>query len=171
MIRYELLCANDHRFESWFRDSAAYDKMADAGAVECPTCGDRSVRKALMAPRLARRKGQDGPARPPREERAAQVSSAADVPVPQQAAQFPAGNSEKVAEFHRRMSDVLRQVQDAVEKHCDYVGDNFAEEARKIHYGETEARGIYGETTPEEAEELKDEGVSFASIPWRRPVS
>lgn len=87
------------------------------------------------------------------------------------AAQFPGGNSQKVAEFHRRMSDILRQVQDAVEKHCDYVGKNFAEEARKIHYGETEARGIYGETTPEEAEELREEGVAFASIPWRRPVS
>lgn len=58
-----------------------------------------------------------------------------------------------------------------MEKHCDYVGKNFAEEARKIHYGETEARGIYGETTPEEAEELREEGVAFASIPWRRPVS
>jgi hypothetical protein len=167
MIRYELLCANNHRFESWFRDSAAYDKMAAAGAVECPTCGDCDVRKALMAPRLARRKGQEEPARPPRQEE----SGAAPAAVSQQAAQFPAGSSEKVAEFHRRMNEVLRQVQDAVEKHCDYVGDNFAEEARKIHYGEAEARGIYGETTPDEAEDLKEEGVSFASIPWRRPVS
>jgi hypothetical protein len=53
-----------------------------------------------------------------------------------------------------------------VEKNCDYVGPSFAEEARKIHYGETEKRNIYGEASSKEAESLKDEGVEFGRIPW-----
>ncbi|NYZ16299.1 DUF1178 family protein [Azospirillum sp. RWY-5-1] len=60
----------------------------------------------------------------------------------------------------------LREVRKAVEDNCDYVGDRFAEEARRIHYGETDARGIYGETTSQEAEELREEGVTFQRIPW-----
>lgn len=60
----------------------------------------------------------------------------------------------------------LREIRKAVEENCDYVGDRFAEEARRIHYGETDPRGIYGETTPKEAEELKEEGVTFQRIPW-----
>ncbi len=64
------------------------------------------------------------------------------------------------------MATALRKLRREVEANCDYVGNRFAEEARKIHYGETEPRNIYGETTPEEASALKEEGVEFASIPW-----
>lgn len=60
----------------------------------------------------------------------------------------------------------LNELRKTVEENCDYVGDRFAEEARRIHYGETDPRGIYGETTPQEAEELRDEGVTFQRIPW-----
>lgn len=70
--------------------------------------------------------------------------------------------------------DALRQLADlraAIERNCDYVGDRFAEEARKIHYGETDPRGIYGETTDEQAAELEEEGISFARIPWVRPTN
>jgi hypothetical protein len=61
----------------------------------------------------------------------------------------------KIAELNKHIADT-----------CDYVGDAFPEEARKIHYGETEHREIYGEASPDEAEELRDEGVAIASIPW-----
>lgn len=65
-----------------------------------------------------------------------------------------------------KMMVMLRQMRKQVEQNADYVGPAFAEEARKIHYGETEVRDIYGESTPEESEELADEGIEFASIPW-----
>jgi hypothetical protein len=61
---------------------------------------------------------------------------------------------------------MLQHIRGEVERNCDYVGPNFAEEARKIHNGESDKRGIYGETTPEQAEALADEGIEIASIPW-----
>lgn len=66
----------------------------------------------------------------------------------------------------KEMATALRKLRREVETNCDYVGDRFAEEARKIHYDETEPRNIYGETTPEEATALKEEGVEFARVPW-----
>lgn len=162
MIRYELLCSHEHRFEAWFRDSAAYDTAAAAGAVECPACGDTSVRKALMAPAIGRKGAR---------------SAAIEAPVPAPApaaptigAQVP-GDGGQAVEAARKLAEALGELQKAVQQNCDYVGDQFAEEARRIHYGETETRGIYGETSREEAEALREEGVTFATIPWRRPVS
>jgi hypothetical protein len=61
---------------------------------------------------------------------------------------------------------ILQRMRAEVEKHCDYVGSDFAEEARKIHRGESERKGIYGEATESEAEALREEGVEVASIPW-----
>jgi hypothetical protein len=64
------------------------------------------------------------------------------------------------------MRAMLQRMRAEVEKSCDYVGPSFAEEARKIHRGEAEQRSIYGETTPEQAETLSDEGIAFSRIPW-----
>jgi hypothetical protein len=149
MILYRLRCSDDHEFEGWFRNADAYDKQRDVGALECPICGSKDVAKALMAPSIA--KGRE-------------------VAVPAPAAQPPAEiqamhpAAKQAAELKRQLR-ALRQV---VEQNCDYVGDRFAEEARKIHYGEVDARGIYGESTPEESERLKDEGIEFGAIPWVR---
>lgn len=149
MIKYQLVCTNEHTFDAWFRDSAAYDRQAGAGEVLCPVCGTAEVSKALMAPRVGRRKGTDDGDRPVR-----------DMP--------PA---EKQAMLAAKVGQALRLLRRHVEENCDYVGDRFAEEARKIHYGEADARGIYGETTSEEAEELREEGVEFYSVPWPRTDS
>jgi hypothetical protein len=67
-----------------------------------------------------------------------------------------------------KLRSVLQQLRSEVEKHCDYVGTDFAEEARRIHYGETQVRGIYGETTSSEAEALADDGIEFGVMPWLR---
>lgn len=166
MIRYELLCSHEHRFEAWFRDSTAYDKAAAAGGVDCPVCGDTSVRKALMAPAI----GRKGASRAPEPEAPVPAAPAAAPGAPAVAARLGA-DAGKAAEAARKLSEALAELQKSVSESCDYVGDRFAEEARRIHYGETEARGIYGETSPDEAEALRDEGVAFATIPWRRPVS
>ncbi|MBB4285793.1 DUF1178 family protein [Roseospira goensis] len=195
MILYSLQCDNGHAFEAWFRDSAAYDEQADAGVVTCPLCGSREVAKAVMAPRLARHHGvretapphgagdpdsaQPAPENapetapetgPPAGERPGPTAGAVrGRPAPAGAglsgASAVAGPSAAAAE---RVVAALEALRGEIERTCDDVGDRFAEEARRIHYGETEARGIYGQTTPGEAEALRDEGVDFATIPWRR---
>lgn len=73
------------------------------------------------------------------------------------------GNTAKQAAAFR---ETLNKLRTEIEKNCDYVGPNFAEEARKIHYKEAEERGIYGEATDQEADALKDEGIEFGRIPW-----
>ncbi len=165
MILYQLVCDHDHTFEAWFRDSASYDEQVAMGEVTCPHCGTPDVRKALMAPRLGRRKGQGAPAAPPAQETAA--------PAPAKATAPPTGGDDTVKtvagrnlDFAANIREALHDLRRQVESHCDYVGDRFAEEARKIHYGESESRPIYGETTKEEAQDLKDEGVDVVSVPW-----
>ncbi|MFN4087471.1 MAG: DUF1178 family protein [Alphaproteobacteria bacterium] len=141
MILYKLCCKKDHDFEAWFRDSAAAEEQIGSARVVCPVCGTVDVRKALMAPRVA--KGQEVLPPSPR-----QVT-----------------NDPQIAE-RRQVIEALRELRRHVEANCDYVGDRFAEEARKIHYGETEHRDIYGETSQDEARRLKEEGVEIYGIPW-----
>ncbi|MDR3533223.1 MAG: DUF1178 family protein [Rhodopila sp.] len=151
MIHYQLRCAKDHGFDGWFKDSASFEKQAKRGLIECPECGGTDVERALMAPALAKR-------------------DAAPMPVaaPAPPAGPPAASTEKVAagRLPAQMLAALQRMRAEVEKNCDYVGSEFADEARKIHRGEVEARGIYGETTDEQAESLADEGISVAKIPW-----
>ncbi len=152
MIHYQLRCSADHHFDGWFRDSAAFDAQAERGLVSCPACGDTVVNRALMAPRI--KKGAA----------VVDASGAPDV-VPAPAAPEKAG---VVVPDHVRA--MLQKLRAEVERNCDYVGPGFAEEARRIHRGESGpregARGIYGESTPEQAEALADEGIEVARIPW-----
>lgn len=156
MILFELRCSQGHAFEAWFRDSATYDEQAEAGAISCAICGDGKVGKALMAPALGRRS-------PPREDdrgSRGEPDDGATAAGPPAAA--PKSDPERAAAAMR----ALRQVQDHIEKTFDHVGPRFAEEARKIHYGETDKRSIYGEATSAEAKELRDEGIEVGQIPW-----
>ncbi|MGF1631665.1 MAG: DUF1178 family protein [Kiloniellaceae bacterium] len=148
MIVFDLKCRKDHVFEAWFPDSASFAAQVDGGKVLCPVCGSRKVTKALMAPNVAKTKGRAA-ARP------SEGSGSAEAAV-------AVAETEKAGELRRR----LRDLRDHVEQSCDYVGGQFAEEARKIHYGETDARGIYGETSDAEAKALKDEGIEVARVPW-----
>mgnify|MGYP000892551081 CR=1 FL=1 len=150
MIRYSLRCDKPHDFESWFRDSAAYDALAAAGQITCPECGSNKVAKAMMAPRVVAART---PAPAPGETPAASEA-------PQKVAVLPPDPRELVV---RRM---LQEIRRKVEEQCDYVGDRFADEARRIHYGEDEARGIYGEASEEEVVELLDEGIEVGRVPW-----
>jgi hypothetical protein len=145
MILYQLQCEAEHGFEAWFRDSAAYDKQADRGLLACPACGSAKVTKALMAPRI-------GGAR--------QNTMADDAP-------GEAGAKEvQISAKAVALRQQLVEMRAKIEESCDYVGPRFAEEARKIHYGETDPKGIYGETSADEAEALKDEGIEFGAVPW-----
>ncbi len=168
MILYDLRCRRGHVFEAWFRDSAAYDHQAEAGEVACPTCGSKKVAKAPMAPRLARGglsrgSGETGEA-PRAEAQTGEAQTTETGPAETETAKAETAKAEtaKAAEAMCTLRGLRRKVED----NFDYVGPQFAEEARKIHYGESDAHNIYGETSDEEAKELRDEGVAFTRIPW-----
>ena len=140
MIKYDLKCENTHVFEAWFKNSATFDEQADAGDVICAVCGSTTVSKAPMAPSVPRK----GTTKSSEREKAA---------------------SQETDQAAMVMS-ALRQLRKSVEENCDYVGTQFAEEARRIHFGEVEKHGIYGEATAEESRELSEEGVEINEIPW-----
>jgi hypothetical protein len=140
MILFDLKCGKGHVFEAWFRDGDSADLQIADAKIACPTCGSGKVAKAPMAPRIG--KGSEA-----------------------RAAKHPVDNSEMAAKS-AIVGKALRELRAKIEADFDYVGDRFAEEARKIHYGEKEARGIYGETSDEDARDLSDEGIEFARVPW-----
>ena len=146
MIRYNLVCDRRHEFESWFQDSAAYDKQAKRGLVSCPSCGSAKVEKAIMAPRLARKDKSRSVA--PAEE-TAQASSPVAMLSPQE------------QEFRKK----LKELREHLTANADNVGKKFPEEARKMHYGEVEHRSIYGEATAQDAKALHEEGIEFHPLP------
>jgi hypothetical protein len=155
MIHYKLRCAAAHEFEGWFQDSAGFDKLAGAGLVECTVCGNTQVERALMAPAVVKaRRRKEAPA--PKSEAAA----------PPAAAPAPEGPRMAAGPMPAQLIAMLQRLRTEVEKSCDYVGKDFAEEARKIHQGEAEARGIYGEASDAEAEALAEEGIEVARLPW-----
>ena len=153
MIHYSLHCHKGHDFESWFANSAAYDKQAKRGLISCPLCGSEKVEKAIMAPRLART-DKSGPIMAPAEE-AAPAPAEAQAPTP------VAMISPQEREFRKK----LKELRDHLTANADNVGTKFPEEARKMHYGETEHRSIYGEASPQDAKELHEEGIEFHPLP------
>lgn len=159
MIRYSLQCERSHGFEAWFRNSATYDAQAQAGEVRCPECGSTQVSKALMAPAV--RSGRREPA--PRQDRET-GGDAGQQSVPEQPSAQSQG--EGMMHYAGKMREMLVEMRRHIEANADYVGDKFADEARKIHKGETEQRNIYGEASDDEAESLAEEGVEFGRIPW-----
>lgn len=148
MIRYALRCADGHEFEGWFRSSADFDRQAGAALVSCPSCGSLRVDRALMAPAVVGGRGNrealpaGGEVIPP------EKSVAGPPPLPDAA------------------RALLSRLRAEIERTCDYVGPGFADEAIRMHRGEIDKRGIYGETTESEREKLADEGVEVARIPW-----
>ncbi len=140
MIRYDLVCDKEHAFDGWFRNSEAYDAQTAAGQVVCPVCGSTTVVKQLMTPGIPAKSNQRAESR---------------MPV------FTGRKDEKVSELVEAVRTLRRQV----EENADYVGDRFAEEARRIHYNEVKPRGIYGEASLEEAKALLEEGVEVHPLP------
>jgi hypothetical protein len=150
MIHYQLRCGAGHDFDGWFRDSVVFEGQAQGGLLTCPVCGTSDVARALMAPAVG--KSRAAPA---------QVEQPATTPATPGSGQPVAGGA-----LPDQVRAMLQRMRAEVERRCDYVGDDFADEARRIHRGEADARGIYGEATPEQAEGLADEGIEVAQIPW-----
>lgn len=151
MIQYTLKCSQDHRFDSWFQSADAYEKLKAAGMVTCSVCGDMHVEKALMAPRV----------RPARNARTAQPDpSPAPPPAPSPAAPGPLKAPSGTAE------QALVKLRQQVESNSDYVGMNFAKEARAMHLGDAPARAIYGEAGLKDAKALLEDGIPVMPLPF-----
>lgn len=136
MIRFSLHCEKGHGFEAWFSKSADYEEQAARGLVACPECGSTRVEKALMAPAVAHGRAEDK----------GRQKLAMDV---EQAGRIKA----------------IKEMVAAIRAQSEDVGDRFAEEARRIHYGESEKRGIIGSADHDDARELLEEGIAFAPLP------
>ena len=134
MIRYDLVCENEHFFESWFKDSKSYQKHLDANEIVCPECDSSNISKSLMAPGIPKKTNTK--------------------------------NSNVIANSSSKsINDAIRKIRDEIKKNSEYVGDQFPEEARKIHYNEAEMRSIYGKASKKEITELADEGIDIIQIP------
>lgn len=155
MICYRLRCAHDHVFEGWYKDSSTFAMLRQKNLLNCPECGTSSVDQAPMAPAIVGR----APERLPQSDPTPTPDMAAP-PAPV-AGQIPPGLSDA-------MLSALRDVRRTIEENCENMGNRFADEALRIHYGEAPERGIYGEMSQSQREELEEEGVAFQNVPWVR---
>lgn len=135
MIKFNLACKNTHDFEAWFSSGSDFDDQQSRGLVSCPHCGSVDVQKALMVPSVSTGRAKEA--------KQQMMMSAAQ------------------QEAMKTIREMVKQVKDNTEN----VGDKFSEEARKIHYGETEARGIHGSASLDEVHELVEEGVEIMPLP------
>lgn len=142
MIRYSLKCEAGHGFDSWFQNAEAFSALQAVRQVTCPVCGSASVEKSLMAPAVR-------PARKVEDRTPAAESPAPSLSQPQ-------------SELEAAIAALRRQI----EENSDYVGMNFATEARRMHLGEVPERAIHGEAKPEEARKLIEDGVPVAPLPF-----
>jgi hypothetical protein len=140
LIRYKLACPDHHEFEVWFSSSDAFEEQQTRGFLVCPVCGSTSVDRSLMAPAVSTSRSRDS------------VRLAANVP--------EGGETEK-----QELVAAFRKLRKHLTENAEHVGNRFAEEARRIHYRETEKRAIYGEATREDAKGLAEEGIEFHPLP------
>jgi hypothetical protein len=159
MIRYALRCARDHAFDSWFQSAAAFDRLAEAGHLACPVCGGSDVGKALMAPAVR----TDAPPGPPAPPPAPTANAPANAPA--NAAPVTPGTPALGAprtDLERHLAELRARI----ERDSEYVGLNFAREARAMHDGTVPERPIWGEAKPDEARRLIEDGVPVAPLPF-----
>jgi hypothetical protein len=151
----DLRCGAGHSFEGWFASEDDYNSQRERGLVDCPVCGNADVMRLPSAPRLnlsgARAPASEGA-------RASEAPTSAGAPAP---ATELAVHGSAAARFVEAVAELLKNTQD--------VGPRFAEEARKIHYGESDAKAIRGQTTPQEREALADEGIEVFTLPVGLP--
>ena len=142
MIQFTLKCAEDHRFDSWFQSAEAFEKLKAAGHVACAVCGSSDVEKAIMAPRV----------------RPARNKAGAPSPAPAPGPLSTPSNPQEQA---------LAELKAHVEANSEYVGMEFANEARAMHDGDAPGRAIYGEAKLDDAKKLIEDGVPVAPLPFR----
>ena len=135
MIKFTLACDANHAFEAWFGSSDDFEAQKTRDLVCCPVCGSSRVEKSLMAPSVSTSKTREKI------------------------------NVATVDKTRQALFAEMKQMRERITANAENVGQNFPEEARKIHYGESEQRGIYGEASPDDVKELVEEGVQIAPLP------
>lgn len=164
MIRYELTCSQAHDFEGWFRNSADFEAQTKKSLVICPVCGCHEIEKKLMAPAVSTARGKAAMVGRDNSDQAAttaegQGDAGTETSVQQRAALVPEDPKQK------EMLNALRELRKQMIASSDDVGEQFPEEARRMHYGESEQRSIHGQTSVEEAKSLIDEGIDILPLP------
>jgi hypothetical protein len=144
MIRYSLKCEAGHRFESWFQNAEAFSALATAGQLACPACGATKVQKDLMAPSVRPARKAEG----------------------QGVAQPPEGNAPSLRDPATDLEVAIAALRKQIAENSEYVGMNFATEARRIHEGEAPERAIHGEARPEDARKMIEDGLPVAPLPF-----
>ncbi|PTW59154.1 hypothetical protein C8N35_108191 [Breoghania corrubedonensis] len=160
MIHYSLICSEGHEFEGWFRNAGEFDCQAGDGHLTCPVCGDDRISKALMAPAVSGTRDVEGSG--------AEVSRAEAAPHPVATTPEHASAMPMMAMPNPQQAqivDMMRKLRNLITESADNVGARFASEARRMHYGDAEQRGIYGEATPEDARDLIEEGIEILPLP------
>ena len=143
MIVYNLACDQRHPFEGWFASPADFENQRDNGLVECPVCGSKQIERKLHAPRI------NTGAAPSTKVEAVESATLPDGEVDQ-----------------AKLREAMLGFANHVRENTEYVGEQFADEARAMHYGDKEHRGIRGRADRETAEALRQEGIEFASLPF-----
>jgi hypothetical protein len=144
VIVFDLRCAPEgHVFEAWFGSSDDYEAQRARGLVSCPLCGSQELDKAVMAPRVGAKGNQ----------RLAGARAASDM-----VSSDPEGVKAMLSAMASAQKEMLAR--------SEHVGDRFAEEARRIHFGEVERRSIHGRATPDETASLADDGIEVAPLPF-----
>ena len=166
MIRYALNCQKGHEFEAWFRSSNDYDKQLSGNIILCPACGSHKIEKAIMAPNISNKSITSRAPEATLTEASAQDHELHPASAPE------ASPPNMQLEMHglnlpnpKQIVDAMRQYRKQVAENADNVGDDFADEARKIHYEEAPVRGIYGNATPSQVADLTEEGIDIAPLP------
>jgi hypothetical protein len=162
MIRYALRCERGHAFESWFQDSASFDRQAKRGLVTCPVCDSAKVEKSIMAPQIPR-KGRSADQRASEEKLLRTKARQKKAPAAVEADAPLAGPM--IVPQDNELRAKLKELRDHIKATADNVGEQFPEQARKMHYGEIEHRPIYGDASPAEAKALIEEGVEVLPLP------
>ena len=158
MIVFDLKCEDNHVFEAWFRNSDSYEIQVSEAQIECPFCGSTEISKSPMSPNI----GAKGNSREKMSELVSSdhmVAASANVP------DSMGASAEDVKRALEHMHNTMKKYRNHVKKECEYVGENFAQEARDIHEGNAENRGIYGEATLEETEDLLKDGIDILPVP------
>jgi len=145
MIVFDLACDEGHRFEGWFGSSGDYEEQRARGLLACPACGASNVTKAPMAPAVPAKGNSRQEVLPP------ETRPMANTPMPPQV---------------QRAMAALAKAQAEALKNSTWVGDRFAEETRKMHYGERDEAPIHGQASLAEAKALIEEGVAVAPLPF-----
>ena len=136
MIKYNLKCENHHEFESWFSDSKEFDKLKNKKLLQCIFCNSKEIAKSIMSPMVS---------------------------ISRNKIQDEFQIVDK--EFQKKKKKLLK-LRSYIEKNFEFVGTDFSKKVREIYYDKKSKKMIYGITSPEEREELKEEGIDLLSIPW-----